>query len=101
MKDLYYDIEAQDLVVQNGDFVLTDNPSTQNGGIILLARGINSKNPILGINVEQIRSGSVLQANYEMNRWKQQVIADGGRASVTSKTDMAGNTMFNWQVSYE
>lgn len=101
MKDLYYDIEAQDLVVKNGDFVLTDNPSVQNGGIILLARGPNSLNPILGINVRQIQGGSLLQANYEMNRWKKQVFSDGGRASVTSLSDLAGNTKFNWQVSYE
>lgn len=101
MKDLYYDIEAQDLVVKNGDFVITDNPSVQNGGIILLARGPNSTNPILGINVRQIQGGSVLQANYEMNRWKQQVVSDGGRASVTTQQDNEGNTTFQWQVSYE
>lgn len=101
MKDLQYDIKARDLVVSNGDFVTTDNPSVQNGYLILAFRGINSKNPILGINVNQVSRGSVLQANYEFNRWRQQVVQDGGRASITSTTDVEGNVTFKWTVSYE
>lgn len=100
MIDFVYDIDAQDLVVQTGGLITTDNPSVQNGGLILLARAFNSLNPILGINVNQVRGGSVLQANYEFNRWKSQVISDGGKAAVSAITDNAGNTGFDWEVNY-
>lgn len=105
MKDLRYNIETQDwdmLVREDGgvDFQITEEPSEQNGGIILLFRAFNSSNPLLGINVNQVRGGSVLQANYEMNRWKAQIFADGGRASF--KTILVnGDTNFIWEVNYE
>lgn len=100
MLSLEYDIEEQDLVITNGGLTLTDNPSVQNGGIVLLFRSFNVDNLILGIGINQIRGGSVLQANYEMNRWRAQVVKDGGRASVTTRMD-GGNTFFNWGVNYE
>lgn len=101
MTDLAFDIDAQDMVMTNGDFTSTDSPSVQNGGIILLARAFNVNNLILGINVNQIRAAKVTQANYEMNRWKQQVISDGGQATVTSISDGEGDTDFDWQVKYQ
>lgn len=101
MKDLVYDIELQDWAFQDGDFVMTDNPSVQNGGIILLARAFNVDNLILGIGINQIRGGSVSQATFEMNRWKQQIYADSGRATVTSIPDGTGNVEFNWDLNYE
>lgn len=100
MFDIKYDIEAQDVVMKDGDFATTTNPSVQNGGILLLFRAFNVNNLILGIGVNQIRGGSVLQANYEMNRWKQQVYTDGGRANVITKTDQSGNTNFGWEANY-
>lgn len=89
------------MVVQTGGFITTSNPSVQNGGLILQARAFNSLNPILGIGINQVRGGSVLQANYEFNRWKQQVVADGGRASVSTVTNGSGNASgFEWGTNY-
>lgn len=101
MKDLSYNIELQDWDFANGDFVVTDNPSVQNGGIILLTRAFNINNLILGIGINQIRGGSVAQANFEMNRWKQQINSDGGSAGVTTTKDQSGNAIFSWEVNYE
>lgn len=101
MNDIVFDIEKMNVVLVNGDFTTTDNPSVQNGGLLLLVRGNNWKNLGLGIGINQVRGGSVAQANYEMNRWKQQVYTDGGRATVSSIQDGAGNVQFNWQCNYE
>jgi len=100
MKDFVYNIETQDWDIQDGEFVFADEVSDQNGGIILLARAFNSSNPILGIGINQVRGGSVLQANFEMNRWVQQVRDDGGKAAVSTKTDAQLNTIFTWTVDY-
>jgi len=100
MKDFSYNIETQDWDMDNGEFVITDEVSEQNGGIILIARAFNSRNPILGIGINQVRGGSVIQANYEMNRWVQQVRGDGGKASVSTTLDAQLNTVFSWKVDY-
>lgn len=97
--DWSYNIETQDWNF-DGDFVTTPDASEQNGGLILLFRAFISVNPILGIGVYELRGDNVSQVNYEMNRWKQQVISDGGRASV-SVVLVNGNQQFQWLVNYD
>lgn len=101
MKDILYDIKKRDVVMTaNNDFATTDNPSVQNGGLLLLARANNIKNLIMGIGINQIRGGTVAQAAYEMSRWKQQVKEDGGRGTVNTTSDGEGNVSFTWGVNY-
>lgn len=97
--DWSYNIETQDWDF-DGDFVVTKDASMQNGGLILLFRAFISDNPILGIGIYELRGDNVSQVNYEMNRWKQQVISDGGRASVTVVL-VNGNQQFKWLVNYD
>lgn len=100
LTDWSYNVELQDWDFADGDFVVTPDASVQNGGLILLFRAFISANPILGIGIYQLRGDNVTQVNYEMNRWKQQVIDDGGRAAVTT-TLVNGNQQFSWQVNYD
>lgn len=100
MTDLSYNIETQDWDFVDGDFVVTDNVNVQNGGIILYFRAFNSSDPILGIGINQVRGSSILQTNYEFNRWKNQVNQDGGEAQVKYITQPDFSTQFQWQVNY-
>lgn len=100
MKDLMYDINARDLVMKNGDFVYTDNPSVQNGMLLLLSRANNIRNLIMGIGINQLRGGTVANVSYEMSRWKSQVQQDGGQASVSVNADSTGNTEIGWDLNY-
>lgn len=97
--DWSYNIETQDWDF-DGDFVKTPDASIQNGGLILLFRAFISANPILGIGIYELRGDNVSQVNYEMNRWKSQVISDGGRASV-GVVLVNGNQQFQWLVNYD
>lgn len=100
MFDIVYNIEKRNIVLSGGSFTYTTNPSVQNGGLLLLARATNIRNLIMGIGINQLRGGSVAQANYELNRWKQQVTQDGGRASVNSIIGEDGQPDFEWDVNY-
>ena len=76
MKDLAFDTTTRELMLSNGDFALTDNPSIQNGMIIKDCKGINILSPILGIGFNPINA----QANsivFDLNRWKKQCKQDG------------------------
>lgn len=100
MLDILFDINARDCIMNNGDFTTTNNPSVQNGGLLLLARATNILNLIMGIGINQVRGGSVAQAAYEMNRWVSQVKTDGGDASYTVTGSGPQDANFSWKVNY-
>ena len=100
MFDIVFDIEKRNVVMSGGSFTYTTNPSVQNGGLLMLARATNVKNLIMGIGINQLRGGAVAQANYELNRWKQQVVQDGGQAEVSYVIGEDGQPNFTWDVNY-
>lgn len=82
MQDILFDIITREVVMfkeatPTEDMKLTSNPSVQNGGILLFSRCANVTNPIPGIGMEQVMNGNSYNATFEMNRWKQQCLADG------------------------
>jgi hypothetical protein len=76
MYDLEWDIETQDLVVSGTPFAnsfdidTTVNPSVQNGGILLLGRGMNIQAPNYGIGIGENINGNSTTAAAQYNRWK-------------------------------
>jgi hypothetical protein len=100
MKELKYDIENRDLVIENGTFVFEEHPSVQNGGILLYGRVFSLKNALFGVGMEQIVGSPSSLVAYELNRWKSQVIKDGGRA-LWSVINNNGIAQLKTEVNYE
>lgn len=79
MSDLYFDTVSREIVLTDGDFSLTDNPSTQNGAILQYSRASIMRFPLLGVGMEQIINSPDATAAYEMNRWQTQCKRDGAQ----------------------
>ena len=88
MEDILFDIVTREIVItgqgDNSDFELTQNPSVQNGGIIMYGRGFNIYSPIYGIAVQEFLNGNMTNAAVQLARWKQMVQADGGKGTYVS-----------------
>jgi len=86
MNDIVWDVEQRDISFGPdglaGDFLLTTNPSTQNGGILLEARCMNILQCQFGIGFNsQVLGGNTAGAAFQMNRWVQQIFSDGATGS--------------------
>lgn len=103
--DIVFDPILRDIVfAPDGDFATTDNPSTQNGTILLEARCMNILQPQFGIGFNsQVLGGDTSQAAFQLNRWVSQISQDNGngRASWKRKSNPP-NIQFDFegQVSY-
>lgn len=101
MADFEFNIETRELVITDGDFTYKENPSSQNGGIILNSRCAINRNPVLGIGMEQIINGAEAITAFELNRWANQVKSDGGKASYDIVPDAKGiNPVLTTKVNY-
>lgn len=78
MLDLNFDIVTREIVMKDNDFDTTVNPSVQNGGILLNSRGAFISNPMAGVGLENTINAIATILAREMNRWKAQVLNDGG-----------------------
>ena len=97
MHDLLFSLETRE-IVWNGDFVTTDNPSAQNGGILQYSRCAILNSPMSGVGMEQVMNDDLSNTAMEMNRWKAQAIGDGATRA-TWQADNKGNIEID--VSYE
>jgi hypothetical protein len=100
MEDILFDTILREVPIVNGDFELTQNPSTQNGGILLEARAYDVYQPIYGIGIQYFMNGNLINVNAQMNRWVAQVKQDGGLASFNSLRYIDGGLAFNSNVNY-
>lgn len=100
--DIVWDAELRDIsFAPNGDFEVTDNPSAQNGAIMLQARAFNILQPVFGIGFNsQVLGGTSAEAAFELNRWVAQVQADKGRAKWERVTDPRNEFSFKAEVNY-
>lgn len=101
MKDLTFDPVSRDLIfAPNGDFLINENPSTQNGTILLEGRAMNITNPAFGIGFNsQVQGGDEAQAAFQLNRWVQQCIADGANNAAWVKIPNPPNVQFDFDAS--
>jgi hypothetical protein len=96
MADLKFDIDTMELAIKDGDFVLIDNPSAQNGALILKTQNCNLYTPTLGVNiVNSILDNTGVQ--FHLNRWKEQCKADG---AILAEYTINDDGTFTTQVKY-
>lgn len=86
MLDFQFDFVNREIVLSegtHGDFVTTSNPSDQIAVAMAYSRGVNLRNPTVGIGIQEIENAGAGEPTgpYEMNRWKAQIAADGGRGT--------------------
>ena len=77
MQDLKFDTINREIVLEAGDFVLSQDSSVQNGQILLWSKSSFCLNSTLGVGIGGLIGSDVSELNYEMNRW-----------ATTSKSDV-------------
>lgn len=83
------------------DFGLTQNPSVQNGGILLYGRCFSPLEPMFGIGlIPEIINGPAPALAYEENRWVSQATIDGATIAKWSSTLAPGGANTFNDVSY-
>jgi hypothetical protein len=101
MGDLLFDPITREMVITDGDFTYTDNPSVQNAAVILYARGFNLYQPTIGIGIGDIINSHPEKAVFAMNRWKKQMVNDGAtKANYKITIDENNTVTIKTDVSY-
>ena len=100
MKDVLFDLENREIVIAGNDFETTENPSVQNGGIILYSSGANPLRPALGVGIIKVVNGNVTNLAYEMNRWQTQLNEDGATIAKWSAEPVNGDAAIHTEQSY-
>jgi hypothetical protein len=102
MYDISFDIESREIIMKNNDFATTDNPSVQNGGIMLYSRCANLQFPMAGIGVEDMIGAGLTKATYELNRWQAMAKNDGATVAKWKAEQLPGGIIaIEPEVSYE
>lgn len=99
--DILFDPITRDIVLKGNDFITTDNPSVQNGGILLYARASNLLRPDFQIGIEEVMGSNMGKVTYEMNRWKAMANADGATLVNWSASNSGNDFGLNLNISYE
>lgn len=98
---LFNSVTREIVFASNGDFETTDNPSVQNGAIILEARVFNIQKPQYGIGFNsQIIGGPRSQAALQLNRWVQQIQSEGAKAKWNALQANNADFSFEADVNY-
>lgn len=103
MNDIVFDTNVRDILfAPDGDFLLTSNPSVQNGSILLQARCMNILQPQFGIGYNsQVLGSDETQAAFQLNRWIAQINSDNGTGSwIKIPNPPNVNFDFNGSVNY-
>lgn len=103
MNDIAFSIVTREIGMANNDFAVTDNPSVQNGGILLYAPCFNLVLPIFGVAlVPQVINGARRDLVFTLNRWQQQCYQDGATLAQWSLKQLPGTQeqLIN-EISYE
>lgn len=102
MQDIYFNTVTREISIKNGDIVLTDNPSEQNGGILLYAKGFNLSFPLLGVGINDvINAGAGTDAVFELNRWKQQALNDGATGAEWKKLPGSDTRTLSFEIDID
>jgi len=101
MKDILFDITTREIVMKNNDFATTENPSVQNGGIILYSQCANPLVPMMGVGILNIINGNMTKAAYELNRWQAQAKTDGATIATWTAEPIGGSANIHTDISYE
>ena len=91
MTDLAFDTINREIVLEAGDFVLSQDSSVQNGQILLWSKSAFCLNPTLGVGIGGLIGSDVSELNYEMNRWAIQAKGDGAISASFQINTEVGN----------
>ena len=101
MTDIYFDPIEQEIVFENGDFKLTDDPSIQNGMILKDAICANIYYPSLGVGVGVNLINSPIERTVNlMNIWAQQCKQDGASKADYKLSQTGNNIDIEIDVNY-
>jgi hypothetical protein len=98
--DIFFNINNRDILIENGDFALIDNPSVQNGSLLKECRCLNPLSPIFGIGLGEIINSPLSVVDYEMSRWSDMAKKDGAQIAKYSITNANKVTAINIEISY-
>lgn len=104
LTDITFDPISRDLLfAPNGDFLVNENCSTQDGAILLEARVMNIQQPEFGIGYNsQILGSNAAQAAFQLNRWVSQVQQDnGGGKAAWQRNNNPPNIQFDFTASVD
>lgn len=96
MSDINFNAVTREVVLVDGDYSLTTNPSTQNAAIIQYSRAAINRFPLLGVGMEQIINSPDNVTAYEMNRWATQCKRDGAQLAKFTNSNGVINTQINY-----
>ena len=101
MTDLLYNLDTMDISIKNGDFEINNDVSQQNAGLILQTEHDYLLNPLLGIGIENVINSNFNVLEFELNRWKTQVLNDGAiEASWSINKDVNGQLLPSIYAKY-
>lgn len=101
MTDLKFDVTTMEMVIEDGDFVLSNELSEQNGGILLYCKNFNIDYPVAGVGLGLSVNSSVSYQQNLLNLWKSQCITDGAKnANFEQKKDINNNSYFETKIQY-
>ncbi len=100
MTDILFDAEKREIVIENGDFKLTDNPSVQNGARIRDCKCVSLRFPTFGIGLPSLMNTDATRINFEMERWVKQVRDDGATKASFTINMVGGVANITNNVSY-
>jgi hypothetical protein len=101
MSCLQFDPVKREIVIANDDFALTDNPSVQNGAVLLYGKGTNLLNPIIGVGIQSFMNSGMPKVAFQMNRWQQMAKNDGATIAKWTASGTGNTATIDQYVSYE
>jgi hypothetical protein len=101
MTDLYFDPILREIIFENGDFKLTEDPSIQNGMILKDATCANIYYPSLGVGVGVNLINSPIERTVNlMNIWATQCKQDGATKAIYKLNQNGNNIEIDIDVNY-
>ena len=97
--DIQIDNNTNDLVIQNGDFVIAEADKTQAKFIILASKGEIRQYPLLGVGINRF-IGSSIGADILFNTVKNELLSDGlSLDSFNLKNNSGGNVEIDFKLN--
>ena len=101
MTDLSYNVDSMDINIENGDFVLNNSVSEQNGGLFLATKNCNLYFPLCGVALPSLINPNQSDLQNTLSLWQKQVRQDGAKtANYTITTDKNGGSVINANCAY-
>ena len=92
-----FDPIQREIQISGGKVALNTAVDTQNGAILLYSRCAITSNPLLGIDINQVKGSNTSILNYELSRWVQHCKTDGATDAGFTITNF---NQWNFNIKY-